>query len=310
MEKYENIMVTLKNSKTSYDETDCFFQLIEGVDAESLDNLLDMMVKEYGYVLTKENCYEMLQNKHFSKERKKDIFRLANECIDKHGYLGTKINEYGINTSSWISHSIQEARLCSHMATCIQENPKVAYRMGLLHDYGRKYNHGGLHITLGFEKLYELGYIEESIGCLTHSFLNGNFFACYAPSDKYTVNENLEAVPVSPKVTENGLCDFLSKYEYTAYDLILTLADLMASDHGIVSPSERIADIETRRKMEGLQREFFLNQLAMSIKLFLECMGVKDIDTDDYETLSSMLCSKLCVLPSSNKQLNLVPKEN
>lgn len=39
MEKYENIMDTLKNSKTSYDDTDCFFQLIEGVDAESLDNI-------------------------------------------------------------------------------------------------------------------------------------------------------------------------------------------------------------------------------------------------------------------------------
>ena len=310
MEKYENIMDTLKNSKTSYDDTDCFFQLIEGVDAESLDNLINMMVEYYGKALTKENCYEMLQNKHFPKETREDIFRLANECIDKYRYLGTKVNEYGINTSSWISHSIQEARLCSHMATCIQVDPNVAYKMGLLHDYGRKYNHGGAHIILGFEKLYELGYIEESIGCLTHSFLNGNFFACYAPSDKYVVNENLEAIPVSPKVIENGLCDFLSKYEYTAYDLILTLSDLMATDHGVVSPSERIADIETRRKMEGLQRKFFLNQLSISIKLFLECMGVKNIDSDDYETLSNMLCDKLCVFSSSSKQLSLTPKEN
>lgn len=310
MEKFENIIEKLNNRELSHDAIDCFFQLIEGVDAESLDNLLDMMVEYYDYVLTKEKCYEMLQNKHFSKEAKEDIFKLANECIDKYRYLGTKLNEYGINTSSWISHSIQEARLCSHMATCIQADPNVAYKMGLLHDYGRKYNHGGAHIILGFEKLYELGYIEESIGCLTHSFLNGNFFACYAPSDKYVVNENLEAIPVSPKVIENGLCDFLSKYEYTAYDLILTLSDLMATDHGIVSPSERIADIETRRKMEGLQREFFLNQLAISIKLFLECMGVKNIDTDDYETLSNMLCDKLCVFSSSSKQLSLTPKEN
>ena len=92
MEKYENIMDTLKNSKTSYDDTDCFFQLIEGVDAESLDNLINMMVEYYGKALTKENCYEMLQNKHFPKETREDIFRLANECIDKYRYLGTKIN--------------------------------------------------------------------------------------------------------------------------------------------------------------------------------------------------------------------------
>lgn len=309
MEKYENIMEKLNNTEEYFSIYDCFFQLVEGVDMDSLDNLLDRMVKYYRYSLSKENCYIMLQNKSLSQNIKEEIFRLANDCIDELGYLGTKINDYGINTSSWISHSIHEARLCSHMAACVQENPIKSYKFGLMHDYGRKYNHSGLHVILGFEKLYALGYIEESIGCLTHSFLNGNFFACYSPSDKYTVNENLEAIPVNQKITENELCNFLSKYEYTVYDLILTLADLMATDHGIVSPKERIDDIETRRKMEGLQKDFFLNQLVLSIKQFLEYMGINDINTNDFESLSSLLCNKLCVSTESSKLLDLRPKE-
>ena len=151
-----------------------------------------------------------------------NLFKISNDCIDTKGYLGTKINQFGINTSSWISHSIEEARLCSHMASCIQVDSKKAYKMGLMHDYGRKYNHGGLHITLGFEHLYDLGYIEEAIGCLTHSFLNGNYYACFAPKNK--------------EVDNKELYDFLQMYEYDSYDLILNLADLMATAEGIVPP--------------------------------------------------------------------------
>ena len=66
---------------------------------------------------------------------------------------------------------------------------------------------------------------------------------------------------------------FLSKYEYTAYDLILTLSDLMATDHGIVSPSERIADIETRRKMEGLQKKIFLKSIIYINKIIFRMYG-------------------------------------
>lgn len=39
----------------------------------------------------------------------------------------------------------------------------------------------------GFNNLFSLGYITESIGCLTHSYLNDNYFACYNPSDEYKV---------------------------------------------------------------------------------------------------------------------------
>lgn len=71
MEKYENIMDTLKNSKTSYDDTDCFFQLIEGVDAESLDNLINMMVEYYGKALTKKIVMKCFKTNIFLKKQEK-----------------------------------------------------------------------------------------------------------------------------------------------------------------------------------------------------------------------------------------------
>ncbi len=48
MEKYENIMDTLKIVRHLMMILTVFFQLIEGVDAESLDNLINMMVEYYG----------------------------------------------------------------------------------------------------------------------------------------------------------------------------------------------------------------------------------------------------------------------
>ena len=53
MEKYENIMNKLKNIEESFSIYDCFFQLVEGVDMDSLDNLLDRMVEYYRYSFSK-----------------------------------------------------------------------------------------------------------------------------------------------------------------------------------------------------------------------------------------------------------------
>ena len=75
---------------------------------------------------------------------------------------------------------------------------------------------------------------------------------------------------------------FLEKYQYTDYDRILNLADLMATSKKVVSPEERILDIESRRKMEGKQREFFLNQLSQSIIWYLNKMGIV---SDKYQGL-------------------------
>lgn len=291
---------------------DCFYQLIEEVEPDRLDNLIQLMMDDKKLMdyreLSKEECYHLLQNKKIDEVYKKIILDLAYHCIDSGMPLGNSINEFGINKSSWISHSLQEARLCSSIASKCGLNSEKAFRMGLLHDYGRKYSHGSMHIILGFEKLFDLGYYEEAIGCLTHSFLNGNYFACYAPSKNYMVDENLNAIPVNEKIVNSDLFSFLANYTYSDYDRILNIADLMATDEMVVSPEKRILDIEKRRKMEGKQKAFFLFQLSSTISWYLNKIGITplEVETDiiDFHNLSNLLYEEV----NSKKSTKVIQK--
>lgn len=283
-QKYiDDINRLLKTNIVNYHSIpDCFYQLLDSVDLDMLDNLINLIIdnKELiGYdELSKEVCYSLLQNKELNNSYKKVFLDLAYKCIDGGMYLGSGINQYGINKSSFLSHSLQEARLCAVIASKCGLDCEKAFKLGLLHDYGRKYNHGSLHITLGFEKLFDLGYYEESIGCLTHSFLNGNYFACYAPSKNYVVDDKLNVILINEQVINSDVFSFLSKYTYSDYDRILNIADLMATDNMIVSPEKRILDIEKRRKMEGKQREFFIFQLSTTINWCLNRMGTNILE--------------------------------
>lgn len=279
--KLNNILNTKLES--THDKYDCFFQLINGVKKESLDNLIKLMLEfiQSGHKLTEEDCYKMLQNTNLDKSLKETIFNLAYNCLDKGLPLGNNINEYGFNDSNWIGHSLQEARLCSIIASKSGLDQDKAFRLGILHDYGRKYTQSFRHVVEGFEKLSDLGYYEESIGCLTHSFINGNYFACYNPSKDYIVDENLNAITVNEELKKTDVYQFLSRYYYTDYDRILNIADLMATHAEIISPENRILDIEKRRKLEGRQKEYFFSQLQNAI---LWCLQKMNIDLDDYST--------------------------
>jgi hypothetical protein len=69
---------------------------------------------------------------------------------------------------------------------------------------------------------------------------------------------------------------FLENYEFTPYDDILNIADLMATSHAIVSPAERIADIATRRKeFDKANRGYFLAELTNKLVELLEKIGGK-----------------------------------
>ena len=257
--------------------------------------------------LSKDDCYKILQNKNTLKELKIKVFDLAYECIDNHKSLGSGVNEYNFSKSAFISHSLEEARLCSLMAKKANLDTDKAFKMGLFHDYGRKYDHGGLHITLGFKELFSLGYITESIGCLTHSFLNDNYFACYNPTDEYKVNDDLNIIYIKESVKENEVYKFLSTYTYTDYDRILNLADLMASANGVITPEKRIIDIEKRRKMTGNQRKFFIKELSETIYWYLKKINIPDelISLNDFESLSNLLYKSIY---SKEDTLRLIKK--
>ena len=274
---------------------DAFFQLIEGVEANTLNLLITRIHDYFERVLRmgigEDEVYQLLQNKMLSNDMKREILGICYQCLDSGVPLGESYNNWGYNLSGWIAHSLEEARLCADIASMCGLDPVRSFRLGLLHDYGRKYDHGFMHPIIGFERLYDLKYYDEAIGCLTHSFLNGNFFACYCPSSDYIVDQNLKAVPVSGERVNHDLYHFLKAYTYSDYDRILNVADLMATANGVVSPKDRILEIEKRRKMEGLQREFFLKQLLETLAWCLTRIGVSyahkgEMTFDDASTMT------------------------
>lgn len=113
MQLIDEINERLKN-ETYHDRYDCFFELINSLDIDFLDNLIELMQERFN--LSKNDSYKMIQNKDTLKELKIKVFDLAYECIDNHKTLGSGINQYGFNKSAFLSHSLEEARLCSLMA--------------------------------------------------------------------------------------------------------------------------------------------------------------------------------------------------
>ena len=255
---------------------DAFFQLLRDVNIEALENLLKAMISDKEFnpnnQLSINDCYVTTQNTKAPLEIKRKVFNLAFTLLDNGFLLSSKTDELGHNISGFLSHSMYEAKLCAILATKCDLDEEEAFKLGLLHDYGRKYSHSFSHTIIGFEKLVDAGYFSESLACLSHSFLNGNYFAVYQPSDKYIVDDNLNAIPISNDVIDNDIFHFLEVYQYTPYDRILNIADLMSTSQMITSPVDRILDIEKRRKMEGRQRAFYLNELLKTINWYLNCL--------------------------------------
>lgn len=65
-----------------------------------------------------------------------------------------------------------------------------------------------------------------------------------------------------PETEKDDIIIFLENYKYNSYDIVLNIADLMASTEGIISPADRIADIDTRRIFDPTNRSYFLAEFS------------------------------------------------
>jgi len=268
---------------------DAFFLLINGISIDDLSNLC-YLIKENsdlfnfdGRRLTDDECYSLTQNLEASREVKQLIMNLAGMCLNGYEtvdgekisgkHLGNKtINEGKINTSAWLSHSFYVGEVCSVLAKELGLDYEKAKTLGLLHDFGRKFNHGFDHVIKGFEALVALGWKSEAISCLTHSFVNGGRCSNNEVAvEGFYVDENGDA-RWKPDVVKDDVTIFLEKYQFTDYDMILNMADLMATDRGIVSPFDRINDISKRRKNldEESNRGYFFNDMTNMFVEYLE----------------------------------------
>jgi hypothetical protein len=271
---------TLKESEHTF--SDAFLVLIKDVKFDDLSNLCYMIKDYYNSLsnpieLSVEDCYKLTQSDNLSDIEAQIIVDLAQKCIKNGNHLGSKtINDGKINTSSWISHSFYSSEVCGTLATKLGLDENTAKIVGLLHDYGRKFDHTFSHTLKGFEALTDIGWDNEALGCLTHSFVNGGRCSNNEQAiDGFYVDENGNA-KWQEGTEKDDITLFLENYEYDEYDMILNIADLMATDKGIVSPYERIADIATRRIIDPTNRAYFLAELTNMLINFLNKINCND----------------------------------
>lgn len=284
-ERYKEaaLKATEKAYKNKHSVEEAFFLLIENADAGDLSNLCELIQTHYQPIdLSIEDCYNLTQGigsekLAFDENVQGIIYACAYKCLESGKSLGNRtIKEGKINTSHWMGHCLLEGKLAGQLAKKMGLDVSRAQKLGILHDYGRKILHNTNHITIGYEELYDRGWSEEAIGCLTHSFLAGGRCSWNdAPEPGFYVDE--EGNPHWQKdVEKDDMTLFLERYKFTEYDIILNISDLMVTSTAIISPAERIADIATRRsEFDPRNRLYFLAELSNKLIEMLEKIGGK-----------------------------------
>ena len=131
----------------------------------------------------------------------------------------------------WISHSICVGDTASVIAEKLNLDKEKARVLGYIHDIGKRFGSFPLHDLNGFNYIKELGYSDEYANiCLTHSYLN-NYYLCTAGSLP-------EDIPFRTQ--------FIKNHEYTIYEKIINLCDLMCTNV-VNTVDKRLIDIILRR---------------------------------------------------------------
>ena len=140
------------------------------------------------------------------------------------------------------------------------------------------------HTFKGFELLKSLGYENEALIALTHSFLNGNLSA------------NCEKDFI---IYCEGWKKFLEEYDFNEYDLILNMVDLLVTENGVENAVDRVQGILNRRKQLECRPEFYDEFVKVGESLgLLEKDSFKDIldKHKKFELASDKIHQLLCSL--------------
>ncbi len=131
----------------------------------------------------------------------------------------------------WINHSICVGDSAGKIAEKLNLDVDYAKTLGYIHDIGKSVGEFREHVMNGYNYLKELGYDDEYANiCLTHSYLNNDVY-CTAGGIPRDI----------PFRTE-----FIKKHEYTIYEKIINLCDLMCTDVNM-TVDKRLIDIMSRR---------------------------------------------------------------
>lgn len=323
-EKYKFIAMSLGHSKESnHSFNDAFFLLINGVSFDNLDNLCKLIQNYYSNSIniSLEDAYRLTQNNSLDEIEKDIIINLATDCIRSGNSLGSKtINEGKINTSEWINHCYYSSDVCGTLAKNLGIDENTAKTLGLLHDYGRKFDHSFNHTIKGFESLVDLGWYNEATSCLTHSFVNGGRCANNEVAvNGFGLDKDGNAI-WKENAEKDDITLFLENYKYSDFDILLNVADLMATSKGIMSPKERIEDIATRRLIDTTNRGYFLAEFTNVLINLLKKLNliddnipyIKDDENTSLEQIQNYFnnVSEYFFKAFQNLQINNVKQKN
>ena len=133
--------------------------------------------------------------------------------------------------TGWINHSICVGNTAGKIASALGLDAEKAKTLGYIHDIGKGIGEFKDHVMNGYQYLLELGYDEEYANiCLVHSYLN-NDVMCTAGGIPRDI----------PFRTE-----FIKNHEYTIYEKIINLCDLMCTSV-VMTVDKRLIDIVIRR---------------------------------------------------------------
>ena len=156
----------------------------------------------------------------------------------------------------WILHSRCVGNSAGKIAEALNLDVDKAKTLGYIHDIGKSRGEFQHHVMNGYEYIKGLGYDDEYANiCLTHSYLNNDVY-CTAggiPSD-------------IPFRTE-----FIKNHEYTIYEKIINLCDLMCTSVNLTL-EKRLIDIMVRRGVHE-NTVYHINEAQKLKKEFDDMLG-------------------------------------
>lgn len=131
----------------------------------------------------------------------------------------------------WIDHSICVGNTASLIADKLDLDSEKIKVLGYIHDIGKKMGDFPLHDINGYNYIKDLGYdLEYANICLTHSYLNNDYLCTAGEKPDYIKFRD----------------EFIKNHEYTIYEKIINLCDLMCTNK-VMTVDKRLVDIIIRR---------------------------------------------------------------
>ena len=143
-----------------------------------------------------------------------------------------------LNPGRWIEHSRKVGEASRRIAEKLDLDTEKAETLGYIHDIGKRYGEHTHHVINGYKFLKEKGYDDEYANiCITHSYLNND------------INCTAGGVPSPESDGYKFRKEFVKNHEYTIYEKIINLCDLMCTDE-FMTVEQRLIEIMTRRGVD------------------------------------------------------------